>query len=116
MSAGAIRSSRSSASTAPRGYPASFLRRVNRSSEAQPTMRPSRRTAAVAQCVSLMPRTIIAAGASSALAERFELLVGVARRRRARRELPRPPELDLRLVGASLGGEHETEIEVGPRP
>src|SRR2546428_3830946 len=59
MSRGVSASSRSSASTARRGEPASFLSRVKRSSEAQPTMAPSRRTAAVAQWVSVMPRTII---------------------------------------------------------
>src|SRR3989449_7181746 len=51
--------SASRASTAARGYPASFFSRENRSSDAQPTMAPSRSTAAVAQWVSLIPRTII---------------------------------------------------------
>src|SRR2546422_3388980 len=51
--------SASRASTAARGYPASFFIRENRSSDAQPTMAPSRSTAAVAQWVSLIPRTII---------------------------------------------------------
>src|SRR5437773_10078975 len=61
------------ASMARRGYPASFFSRLNRSSEAQATMRPSRRTAAVAQWVSLMPRTIT----SSADVDRHRLHLGV---------------------------------------
>src|SRR5438874_902726 len=59
MSRGVSERSRSRASTARRGYPASFFSRVKRSSEALPTMAPSRRIAAVAQWVSVMPRTII---------------------------------------------------------
>src|SRR3989442_1037561 len=59
ISRGLRRSAWSRASTAWRGYPASFFRREKRSSDAHPTISPSRRTAAVAQWVSLMPRTII---------------------------------------------------------
>src|SRR3989454_7646283 len=40
-------------------FPYTTLFRSNRSSDAQPTMAPSRSTAAVAQWVSLIPRTII---------------------------------------------------------
>src|SRR2546422_8033371 len=59
MAERSIPRSASKASIAARGYPASFFSRENRSSDAQPTMAPSRSTAAVAQWVSLIPRTII---------------------------------------------------------
>src|SRR5258705_7334941 len=72
----------SSASTARRGYPASFFSRENRSSEAQPTISPSRSTAAVAQCVSLIPRTITTRRSYQQWSLRFESEILVRGRER----------------------------------
>src|SRR4029453_2281428 len=51
----------------------SFFSREKRSSEAQPMISPSRNTAAVAQCVSLIPRTIKTRRSYQQWSLRFEL-------------------------------------------